>query len=248
MKKRLSVALFVLAAAVATDRDVAATPVTFNFVGDNLIHNWYMVDGGGTTTTLPHLGTSFASMDVDTITLDLAAGTYQFIWQVTNYADAAAWPINPGGFLAEVTSPDATGSYLTSSQWSVASQADSYAVPLDFNSLSWVAATSWARNGDPSIWLDVYHGPVPGISLDAEWIWTAANFDDPAAPDENDSVFVRGIVTVADDCSEFPGGGATGGCFPGSGHDGQFVPDGGATLLLFGLGLVGLAAGRRRWR
>jgi hypothetical protein len=40
-------------------------------------------------------------------------------------------------------------------------------------------------------------------------------------------------------CSEFPGGGHTGGCFPGP-H--PFVPDPASTLVLFGTGLAGLAA------
>ena len=63
-------------------------------------------------------------------------------------------------------------------------------------------------------------------------------------------------------CSEFPGGGSTGGCFPGGGYTGGeypgganagdtavsalSVPDSGSTLLLFGTGLVGLRAWRKR--
>ena len=48
------------------------------------------------------------------------------------------------------------------------------------------------------------------------------------------------------ECSEFPGGGATGGCFPGGGHGGTFVPDPGSTLLLLGMSLVGLRAWKKQ--
>ena len=46
------------------------------------------------------------------------------------------------------------------------------------------------------------------------------------------------------DCSEFPGGGVTEGCFPGP-H--QFVPDPGSSMLLLGMGLVGLRVCRNPW-
>ena len=59
-----------------------------------------------------------------------------------------------------------------------------------------------------------------------------------------DSVNITGDLK----CSEFPGGGATGGCFPGGGHGGTFVPDPGSTLLLLGISLVGLGTVRRRLR
>jgi hypothetical protein len=54
--------------------------------------------------------------------------------------------------------------------------------------------------------------------------------------------------TYVDTCSAFPGGGATGGCFPGPHPFPGHVPDPGSTLLLFGISLVGLRAWRRRWQ
>ena len=68
----------------------------------------------------------------------------------------------------------------------------------------------------------------------------------------------------SDECSEFPGGGSTGGCFPGGGNTGGeypgrgnagdttvssvSAPDPGSTLLLLGIGLVGSRAWRKRWQ
>jgi hypothetical protein len=71
----------------------------------------------------------------------------------------------------------------------------------------------------------------------------------------NDSGHGVRIVGM-DGCSEFPGGGATDGCFPGRGsfpgpapvRAGAFpVPDPGSSLLLFGTALAGLAT-VRKWR
>jgi hypothetical protein len=54
-----------------------------------------------------------------------------------------------------------------------------------------------------------------------------------------------GWLRVDPVCSEFPGGGETGGCFPGP-H--PFVPDPASSLLLLGTSLAGLAAFARYQR
>ena len=62
-------------------------------------------------------------------------------------------------------------------------------------------------------------------------------------------------IVGMDGCSEFPGGGATRGCFPGRGPfpgpapvgaGALPVPEPGSTLLLLGMSLIGVRALRRR--
>ena len=76
---------------------------------------------------------------------------YQIIWQFLN--DGTPVPGNPGGFLAEIAqNPQLTeADYLSSSSWEVAVVYGSLGAPSDFSTLTWIAATEFGANNDPSV-------------------------------------------------------------------------------------------------
>ncbi len=222
--------LVLLAVAIVT---ASADPVTFTYSGDNsVIGGWYITDGGA-PTSIPSLPAATSWQTASTFTIDLAPApgqSYQIIWQVVNddaplYRPPSA--INPGGFLAQITTPSPLfeGNWLSSSAWQVAS-VPNLNQPGDFNSLSWVTATQYgANNNSGTIWDQVNGGPVAGISGSAQWIWTAANFGDVGAPGLTDSVFIK--TTMTDSLNSVP------------------EP---STLLFFGSGLIGLVGLQRKFR
>jgi hypothetical protein len=90
-----------------------------------------------------------------------------------------------------------------------------------------------------------YYWSIP-YSLDTGYRWTFVMGDGRQTAFDDDYPFNVWAVRDGDPCSAFPGGGATGGCFPGPG---PFpAPDSGSTLILLGMGVAGLAAARRRMR
>ena len=78
------------------------------------------------------------------------------------------------------------------------------------------SATEYGNNGGANIWTTVNGGPVSGISGNANWIYTENNY-----ANADSSAWIRTSITIAS------------------------VPEPGA-LALVGLGLVGVAFGRRR--
>lgn len=150
-----------------------AVYVTVTYTGDNVIGAWWQ---NGGSPQLQSLGPNAGNWQIaDTRTLDLHWGVNQIIFRVQNN-QLPGGPSNPAAFLAQVTAPPAvTGDLLTSISWDFA-----YAGgpdPSDFNTLTWMSATSWGTNGGNNIWTSVHHGPIAGISTSAEWIWSANNFN-----------------------------------------------------------------------
>lgn len=156
--------VFVLASAGAAH----AIPVTVNMTADNLLFSGLCDDAsctGGTGFLLPNGGDWQQS---DTVVLDLGAGTHWFAWQVTNIGAPSTG--NPAGLLAEILW-DGNASY-SSSAWEYF---DVFSGALLSN------ATEYGANGGANIWTSVNGGPVAGISTNANWIYTANNFENADA-------------------------------------------------------------------
>ena len=240
MKKNLILGIILAIALLFGAGSVLAVPVQFTVTGDNLVNAWWKDGAGPVPLDLtPDLDNSLKNWRVaDSFVVNLLPGHhYQIIWEVVNDDNDSGFrppgSDNPGGFLAQIASPDITfthGSLLSSTSWQVAVKYGSGNTlptpPGDFNTeLTWNNATSYGINnsGSGNIWSqNISGGTVPGMDPTANWIWTAQNFGDTGAPGVYDAVFFKVEFNTA------------------------AVPEPG-TLMFFASGLLGLGFAYRRW-
>ena len=164
----------------------SAIPVTLNFTADNEVRS------GGLCNDMSCLvGTSWGNLGTlvnannwtrsDSITVDLAPGTYWFTWQVVNYGNGG--PRNPAGLLAEIIAPNATN--FSSGAWEYSANRTPG---------TWAATTEYGANGANNIWTQVNRGPIAGISTNAVWIWSGNNF----AGNQDNSLWIRTSITISE--------------------------------------------------
>ena len=144
----------------------SAALITINFTADNVL------EGSGLCNDMSCLGaiewSAYGPVSnrnnwsaSDSVTIDLAPGTYWFTWRVQNTGTGSS--TNPAGLLAEIL---AGGGNYSSSAWEVSTDL-----------VSWTAATSYGYNGGANIWTNANGGAVAGISTNAQWLWTDNNFN-----------------------------------------------------------------------
>jgi hypothetical protein len=158
-----------LCGAIALCPAANAVPITINFTVDNAtLLGGVCVDIACTEVlNQSDLASVFADgsepnagdwTNADSVTFDLAPGTYGILLIGSNFGTGSSG--NPAGLLAEILWQGMSN--LSSSAWDVTT-----------NGFTWTSATEWAQNGT-GIWGTNLLGE---ISADAQWLWTANNFD-----------------------------------------------------------------------
>ncbi len=187
-----------------------ALSVAVTYTGDNVVDNFYLVDGGVTSS----LGVGEHSGDwtkSDSLILAnlLASHNYSFIWQMHNAGYST--PSNsigggdPAAFLAELTGDIAGGPLYSAAvaQWE-----------YSLDGLEWASVTSYGNNGGNNIWTSVNLGKIQGVDELAQWIWSG---------NDDASIYLKANFQTTP------------------------VPEA-TTMLLFGIGLAGLASVIRKRR
>jgi len=172
-------------ASLACTATAHAVPVTLNFTADNVVDagglcNDSSCTGGIGWSSLGPVANLSNWQASDSITVDLAPGTYYFAWYVENLGAGSA--SNPAALLAEILW-QGNASY-SSNAWDVTTTVS--------DPSSWVSATEYGSNGGANIWRNVNGGPVSGISTNAAWIWTADNF----SSEMDQYAIIRTSITV----------------------------------------------------
>ena len=202
-----------------------AANVAVTYTADNAIGAWF-VDGVSQI-----LGSNAGNWrQSDTANLELSNGSvHSIIWYAYNYGGAPTnqYPDttgnNPAAFLAQITGDVVGGPILTAShsvwEYAIAPEPDPN-TQFNFDGWKWQTVdTDFEPNAGTSIWNGNQNEGIRGINTiasDAQWIWSHN-------PEE--AVYFRTRFTT------------TGAPDP--------VPEP-ATMILFGAGLTGLAALRRR--
>lgn len=148
-----------------------AVAVTGTYTGDNVVGVRYCA--GCTTfgagTVIPASGNAGDWRKADSFSLNLAPGTYEFMFKVTNGPNPSA--TNPGGFLAQISSGSTM--VLSSLAWQVSLDGKTWTSP----------ATQWAQNqgGNAAPYSNIWYvnngnKSIVGIDTQAFWLWTQNNF------------------------------------------------------------------------
>lgn len=155
---------------------------TVTYTADNMVLGWWLIGASQASQPPPptlDLGANRSTwQSADSYTLsNLEAGKqYQIVWEVRNLwsEQYPPGPNNPAGFLAQIAF-GGQPPILSSSSWQFAPYED-YQSGAPFNSLSWTAVKTYKSNSDGStIWYAVNGGPIAGIDVAAQWIWSANN-------------------------------------------------------------------------
>lgn len=146
-----------------------AALVTVNMTADNKLSGGICADASCQSLSMnwSDLGTlSNANnwKNSDSISFDLMPGVYSFAWLVENTGNASNG--NPAGLLVDIFSDSNT--VFSSDAWEV----------FDVSNGDLIAnATEYGQNGEAGvIWTNANRGPISGISIDANWVYSANNF------------------------------------------------------------------------